>query len=137
MQELLHQKNLACVVKQESVVSNFNIFMENPRNVPHFQDNQPNFLRNALTSNSVYPTLQERNAVKPSHFLNQEYVIPENEQIPSQVSVDLWISELLPEAYRRKNSTSPLEVDRVTMMWLVQQSLPKIAIPSFDGSPIV
>ena len=51
--------------------------------------------------------------------------------------MDLWISELLPEAYRRKNSTSPLEVDRVTMMWLVQQSLPKIAIPSFDGSPLV
>ena len=105
LQEFLHQNDLGRPVKQETGMSNFDTFTENPRNVPHFQDNQPNFLRNASTSNFVYPPLHERNAIKPSSFLNQQHVIPENEQIPSHVPVDLWISELLPEAYRRKNST--------------------------------
>ena len=51
--------------------------------------------------------------------------------------MDLWITELVPENYRSKSNTSPFDVDKVTMMWLVQQSLPKIAIPTFDGSPTV
>ena len=89
LQEFLHQNNLARVVKQETGMSNFDTFTENPRNVPQFQDNQPNFLRNASTSNFVYPPLHERNAIKPSNFLNQQQIIPENEQIPSQVPVDL------------------------------------------------
>ena len=49
-------------------------------------------------------------------------------------SVDAWMDELSP--YETQNLSRNATNQDITMAWLLQQNLPRIEIPAFNGSPL-
>ena len=50
-------------------------------------------------------------------------------------SVDSWIDELNPDTTNNSRANQ-MQYQDIQMSWLMQQSLPRIKIPMFDGSPL-
>ena len=49
-------------------------------------------------------------------------------------SIDAWIEEL--SLHEKQNLSRNTINQDITMAWLLQQNLPRIEIPTFNGSPL-
>ena len=61
--------------------------------------------------------------------LPDDYSVYKKEE---ELSADAWIDQL--SVHNREKPVKSTSMDHLSMTWLIQQNLPRIQIPVFDGS---
>ena len=75
------------------------------------------------------PDIHQQRKVSSAPLLDEYHPIYED----VEVSVDAWIDSL--DVYEKERAMEAKSMDKLSISWLMQQNLPRIQIPIFDGSP--
>ena len=98
--------------------------------------NQGVYTSNPSLVQSTWNTQVHPSAYVSNAAVGPVYSTDQPRAQPSKNYVDSWIDELNDNRWVRNNLASTGISPNVTMAWLVQQSLPRVKIPVFDGSPV-